>query len=856
MRRMTVLVVLSLLAVAPAAAQEQAVTFKSGVDLVRFDVRVVDRDGKPITDLKPEEIQIVEQGAPLPVVLFQRVSEPSGSYVEEAIRATGAEVSSNDAFPRGHLYILIFDQRHITPGNEQRARRAAEQFIRRRVRPNDRVALYALPGPGPQLGFTADKLRAINELAAIRGSYERRVQTPLGTLGIYEAHRIAQGDDKLIVDTLERMNSEVGTDAVAFRANPDAVTGVSTGSVTSAPERRLLMENARTIISQTDALSREFLQRLADLMVQFKDIEGRKTVVLFSEGFFQDNLARELEDVAAAAAQAYCVLYTFDLNQRGAALTEGTTPEVPVSSEIQARIAPLGTLAVETDGELFIDAGSRVEEALTRIAEQGQDYYLVGFTPSAAAQSSRGGYRRVDVRVTRPGARVSARTGYALAPEETSKDRRRAIDTVLGAPFVQQGLRVDYTTYTLKAPDAGQHRVVLALNAELPVRNAPTDTADVVFVVRDVRDGRVAASGTDTMPLPAAARPGSPLGTGAWRVQFTVPPGTYLMRTVVREPGGLVGSADRRLEVRPLEGSGIGVSDLVIGSAIAGLPVRPRAYAEDGMAGLIEAYGRTEEEVSEVSVRLELRRPEDEAVVASGDAVLRAPQADGNGVTRRADLLLPLASVPPGSYVAHAIVRSGGEIIGERTRQIEVLPGRGPVATEPAARPVTAAAVVRGDLARRYLAWLGQRARGQAIEGVRLATLGRWEEVEAKLPPAGDADVVTPALRGLALFVREDYAGAATALTQAFDAAPDNAHTAFFLGWAHEAAGDSRAALGAWRSAAHLDPTMVSAHLALADGYLRLAQPALAVQALKAGLTKVPGSPELLAKLQEVEGRD
>jgi hypothetical protein len=47
----------------------------------------------------------------------------------------------------------------------------------------------------------------------------------------------------------------------------------------------------------------------------------------------------------------------------------------------------------------------------------------------------------------------------------------------------------------------------------------------------------------------------------------------------------------------------------------------------------------------------------------------------------------------------------------------------------------------------------------------------------------------------------------------------------------------------------------VSAHLALADGYLRMGQPALAVQALKAGLTALPSSPELLAKLEQIERR-
>jgi VWFA-related protein len=155
------LLVLSIVVLArPAQAQ---VTFKSGVDLVRFDVRVVDAAGRPITDIRPEEITIEESGKPLPMMLFQRVTEPAESYVDAAMRAVTAQVSSNDAFPRGHLYILIFDQEHITAGNEQRARMAAEQFIRTRVRPSDRVALFGIPGPGPQIGFTAAKNRDLSQ---------------------------------------------------------------------------------------------------------------------------------------------------------------------------------------------------------------------------------------------------------------------------------------------------------------------------------------------------------------------------------------------------------------------------------------------------------------------------------------------------------------------------------------------------------------------------------------------------------------------------------------------------------------------------------------------------------------------
>ena len=339
--------------------------------------------------------------------------------MDAALRAVTAQVSSNDAFPRGHLYILIFDQEHITPGNEQRARMAAAEFIRRHVRPSDRLALFALPGPGPQLGFTADKTRALDQLPSVRGSYERTVSTAFGTMGIYEAHRIAQGDETLAVALLERMAGESGVDIAA--SDPTAPTRAGGGAEDPRVTRRLLAENARAVVNQSDAASRQFLQRLADLIVQFRDIEGRKTVVLFSEGFFQDNLARELEERRSRrGAELRRLLYLRPespdgLGERRADLRGAAR------HRIQSRIAPLSTLAVETDGMMIIDAASRSEEALKRIAEQAQDYYLVGFTPSPAARANRGDYRRVSVKVTRTGARVSARTGYALAPKQTPR---------------------------------------------------------------------------------------------------------------------------------------------------------------------------------------------------------------------------------------------------------------------------------------------------------------------------------------------------------------------------------------------------------------------------------------------------
>ena len=82
-----------------------------------------------------------------------------------------------------------------------------------------------------------------------------------------------------------------------------------------------------------------------------------------------------------------------------------------------------------------------------------------------------------------------------------------------------------------------------------------------------------------------------------------------------------------------------------------------------------------------------------------------------------------------------------------------------------------------------------------------------------------------------------------------------NAATAFGLAGRTSISGADRDAIGAWRAAAAIDPKMVPAHLALADAYLKLRQPALAAQALRAGLVALPDSVELQAKLMEIDKR-
>jgi tetratricopeptide (TPR) repeat protein len=118
---------------------------------------------------------------------------------------------------------------------------------------------------------------------------------------------------------------------------------------------------------------------------------------------------------------------------------------------------------------------------------------------------------------------------------------------------------------------------------------------------------------------------------------------------------------------------------------------------------------------------------------------------------------------------------------------------------------------------------------------------------------AGGAASAANGARGLERFSARDYPTAIAAFQAVLAADEQNAAAAFLLGWAYYGARDDRQAISAWRRAAFIDPTLVSAHLALADTYVRLSQPSLAIQALRAGLNALPDSPELLDRLARIE---
>jgi VWFA-related protein len=830
---LTGLLVVPAAAQAPAPAPQNPPVFTSAVDIARMDVRVTDKSGKPITDLRPDEVQVIEAGVTRPVVLLQRVAEAGRTYAESAQRTIAAEVSTNQGAPRGELYLLLFDQDHITPGTEQKVRLAAERFIKEKVQPQDRISIVGIPAPGPSVSFTSNTRAAIEQLQLVRGGLERVQTGVLGEMTVNEAFEILRGNDQVLQRFLN--TSDFGTTSRASAIADTANNNKASESVDV--QRRNLQMEAQTIVTRADGESRRFLQTAIELFHSLRNIDGRKTIILFSEGFHGDNVAMELRSVAAAAAEVYGVVYAFDLNARmDATATEPMGNDT--AKEIQSRTETIGSLAAETSGALVTDALSHLDQALGAIGTPNNDYYIVGFESSAAALADRNAYQRVEVKVTRPGAVVGTRTGYtaganARADTALASLRRLTIDSALAAPFGHQGLRVEYTTYQSHVTGTTvSERVVLSLEAELPVNAGPTTgdnapKADVVFVVRDARTGRIAASGTDQIALPTTVSRGRTSGVGAWRVQFMLPPGDYIMRAIVREPGGLIGSADRQFNVRALGGPDVAPSDLILGRPTPALPVRATAYTAEPLPAAVRVYGRSAAQLDKITARIELLPVGGSAAVLGVTGVATDTRNVDGQELRDVLFEIPLTTVPAGDYVARLEIRANGEFVSELRRQVTVIVGANPspqpAVEEPAAPAPSAAA--EGFVATALMA-----------------------DAATSTSPA-----VRQAASGVTQLKAARYAEAAATLAAAFDAsASKSASIAFLLGWAERGTGNLVGAVSAFRNAATLDPSMIPAHLALADTYVALKQPALAVQALEAGLASQPNSVELKRMLETI----
>ncbi len=442
----------------PATPQQP--TFKAGVNFVRVDV-YPSVNGQIVPDLKRDEFDVFEDGVPQRIETFERV----------AIRAPGPEAergdpasiqASNDAAadPRNRVFVVFVDTYHIqalvgksfrqatgtlSPGLDDagRAARAVSGFLQRLIGPDDLVALMLPEMPVNAMTFTR-RPRSIEEFLQ-QGLWQR--------------------DPKDIRDLDSR-------DQMYALCYGDPVTSPLTAELVARRHERIVLSTLRGLVVHLQALREE-----------------RKAILLVSQGwmlFTPRNLAGNsmrrppaigvaggqptIGDPRNLAASAECerdrqILSDIDderdfrellqlANRANATFypVDPTGLQAPTSAagwdSINRRQDPLRSLAAETDGIAVVN-NNDLNVGLKRILDDVSSYYLLGYYSTNAKAD--GKFRRITVRVKRPGVAVHARPGY-LAP--TAAEVTAADEANVLAPNPDDGgLRAALATLEFGRPD-------------------------------------------------------------------------------------------------------------------------------------------------------------------------------------------------------------------------------------------------------------------------------------------------------------------------------------------------------------------------------------------------------------------
>jgi VWFA-related protein len=666
-------------------AAPQDTVFKTRVDVVEVDLVASDATNRPVTDLRQDEFLVLEDGRPRSIVSFSQVHLPVLRPHPPAAR----DVATNTGTKDGRLLFLILDDVH-TPRERTGQVKAAARRLIEQLGPQDQVAVLwmSLQKRGAREFSTnhAAVLRAIDEFSATSTRIGRRNPTEPGLPDFAD---LDDRPDQAVADM-----ASSGLQGEFERARPLVMIREVCGYLTRIPHRR----KALVYVGQGPA--------------------GR----LFKPGA-SSGIDIELDVIRAmtAARRANVAMYSIGagglvpMESDGGAGTQD--PAIPNT---------LGAFSRQTGG--FAASGAEAEDAVERILTDTGSYYLVGYAAdppernlvkgalSQLAGNPWQGFRRIEVRTTRPGVTIRARKGY-WARDLGDSSSPPAVAAAEGAAGTVKGVlpKTDLELRAYAAPFRGasntRHDIAVVLELASPSfvsterGKAFADRADVAIVAVEQGE-RVRLSEQTAARLRLDAAKALALADGRYQMcaRLALPPGQYQLRIGVRSErarqtgsvyadltvpdftraplslGGLV--LDRRAAARP---TAIAHAD-AISRIVPFIPSLRRTFVpSDEMWAYTRAYRAPANRAGSVQLTSTIVRTTDHVNVwtTAGSSAFDAR----NDVEYR--VLLPLDRLDAGSYRLRVTAGVPGEPpLATRELDFEVRYEAGPTETPPSTSSV------------------------------------------------------------------------------------------------------------------------------------------------------------------------
>lgn len=155
-------------AIGTALSAQQPPTFRAQIETIQVDAFVTDRTGQPVTNLRLDDFEILEDGKTQVITSFSEVSIPINPPPPFSPTAPRPDVATNGGTD-GRLYVIALDT--VGPALALRARHFLRAFIERHFEPND-VGVVVSVGrarAGAAQDFTSDRALLIAAIDRLNG---------------------------------------------------------------------------------------------------------------------------------------------------------------------------------------------------------------------------------------------------------------------------------------------------------------------------------------------------------------------------------------------------------------------------------------------------------------------------------------------------------------------------------------------------------------------------------------------------------------------------------------------------------------------------------------------------------------
>lgn len=362
-------------------------TFRAQVNLVEVVAVVTDADGRSLDDLVASDFHVLEDGTPRTLVSMRRLAPEPRPAAREAADPLPADanverLSTSATSADAPAFVLLLDDLDTSPRDAHRVIRAAERALET-IPDSALVAVLTTSGVGGSL-LTLEP-RGPEHLEQVRAFRGRLLLRATTSRGITPLQSIPGGSGMAGPASLDQLDPARSV----RRAN--ALTAVAEILGRAGSRRRVLLWVAQTMgVSPVNPYESHAAQRRALDAALNHDVTVYVLDPRENHGGWEDS----------------------DSKRTGGTLGTGDSAMEMGVDDMAA--VPLTQLTRETGGR-YITMANDLGGFMGRIIEQNSTAYLLVYESQVSTEAGR---HRIDVRVTRPGARVSARRGYVVhAPD-------------------------------------------------------------------------------------------------------------------------------------------------------------------------------------------------------------------------------------------------------------------------------------------------------------------------------------------------------------------------------------------------------------------------------------------------------